>query len=895
VSERNSSVNGTSSGDPFLTTKLHAPPARPGLVPRPHLTERLNRGLAGPGDSFVRRVTLICAPAGFGKTTLVTQWLSSAPRPFTWLSLDEGDNDPARFFTYLVAALQAVDATIGQGAQATLQARRQPPTEALLTDLINDIAATPAPLALVLDDYHVIQTLSIHQQLSFLVEHQPPSLHLVIISREDPPLPLARLRARGHTAEIRQDDLRFGADETDDLLRRVMKLQLSPTEVTALHRRTEGWIAGLQLAALSLRDRDDVREFVDSFTGSHRYILDYLIEEVFQRAPDSVRDFLLKTSILDRFTASLCDAVAERDDSREMLLSLEQANLFIVPLDESRQWYRYHRLFADLLNQQLRRAEPDALVPELHRRASRWYEAEGLPGDAVRHALAASDWERAAGLILQVEEAMLMRGEVVTLLGWLRALPDEALRRHPQLTMSYSWALILTGQLDEAESTLAAAERVAQAIRDQDTQGALLADIAAAQAFIARTRGDDIRTIKLSQRALSLLPQENLSGRSIVALNLGIAHWSSGHLTEAERALREAEHAARRSRNDYARLTALGFLGTVQAAQGRLHEGAEWLREAIRVGGGSPPTALARDTLGALLYEWDDLEAAEKQLERGMELGARSGNVEIQIGGCRILARLRHARGDAEGALDALREAHKLARETDISPLMRARNAACHVQIALAHGDLPMAKRWAEHVTMDADVSRFYPLLGLTPARLLLAKNEKAAAADQLEAWHETAVAAGWQFGAIEVRALQALAAPTVAEALTFLADALALAEAEGYVRTFVDKGEPMERLLRQAGERGLAPDYVQRLLGAFKRPSTPSRRGSQPLVEPLSERELEVLQQLAAHKMNQEIAQMLIISVNTVKTHLKNIYGKLGVHSRQEAVTKASDLDLLP
>jgi LuxR family maltose regulon positive regulatory protein len=357
----------------------------------------------------------------------------------------------------------------------------------------------------------------------------------------------------------------------------------------------------------------------------------------------------------------------------------------------------------------------------------------------------------------------------------------------------------------------------------------------------------------------------------------------------------EAEQAAQRSENHYARLTALGFLGAVHAAQGRLHQAAEWLRQAIRAGRGSPPTALAHDCLSALLYEWNDLEAAAEHLEQGSELGARSGNVEIQIGGYRILARLRQAQGDASAALDALRQAHELAREKDVSPLMRARNAACHVQIALAQGDLPAATHWAEQVTEDADGSRFYPLLGLTPARLLLAQDEKAAAAEQLEGWYDTAVRAGWQFGAIEVRALQALAAATPGEGLAVLAEALLLAEPEGYVRTFVDKGERMAELLRGAAERGLAPAYARGLLGAFARPPAPPRPVTQPLIEPLSDRELDVLHLLVEHKTNQEMAQTLVISVNTVKTHLKNIYGKLGVHSRQEAVAKARELNLLP
>ena len=880
---------------PLLTTKLYIPPVRPELVSRPRLTERLNEGVT-------RKLTLVSAPAGFGKTTLVTEWLNSAEHPFTWLSLDENDNDPARFFTYLLAALQRIDPNIGQAAQAMLQAPQPPPPESLLTSLINDIAATSHLFVLVLDDYHLIHTMPIHQQLSFFLEHQPPQMHLVIATRADPPLPLSRWRARGQTVEIRQADLKFTEEETADFLQRVIQLELSSTDVAALRRRTEGWIAGLQLAALSMRGRDDVHQLVQSFAGSHRYILDYLIEEVFQRQPADVQDFLLKTSILDRFTAPLCNAVTERDDSREVLLALEQGNLFIIPLDESRQWYRYHRLFADLLRHRLDMVCGSKQVALLHARASQWYEANGFPTDAVHHALTGFNWDRAATLILNVSESMLKSGEVTTLLAWLQALPDEEMRARPQLCLSYSWALVLTGQIDAAESYLGQAEQTARGERRRTAQDApaLLGEIIAAQAYIARARGDDRRTIELSQRALSLLPQADLLSRSVVALNLGIAHWSSGHLTEAEQALIEADHAAQQSGNIYARLTALSFLGTIQAAWGRLHQAAEFFRQVIRSGGQSPAIAYAHIEFSALLYEWNDLEAGADHLQRGIELGQRGGNVEVQIGSYRTLARLKQAQGDASAALDALQKAHQLAREKDVPPLIRARNAACHVQIALAQDDLATAIRWAEQATEDADASPFYPLLGLAPARLLLAQNQKAAAAEQLASWYETAVRAGWQFGVVEVRVLQALAAPTPTAALAFLADALALAQPEGYVRTFVDKGEPMAALLREAASQGIAPDYVAKLLAEFetvpqeRRRPEPPPPPAQPLIEPLSERELQVLRLVAAGLSNREVAEALYISVNTVKTHLQRIYGKLGVSSRTAAATKTQELNLL-
>jgi LuxR family maltose regulon positive regulatory protein len=488
----------------------------------------------------------------------------------------------------------------------------------------------------------------------------------------------------------------------------------------------------------------------------------------------------------------------------------------------------------------------------------------------------------------------MSRGEVMTLVGWLQALPDEVVRARPQLCLKYGWPLILTGQLDAAESYLAQAEQAAQ----DDT--AFLGEIVAAQAYIARTRGDARRTIDLSQRALTLLPQDNLSSRSIVALNLGLAHWHRGHLAEAERAITEAEHAALQSGNNHVRLIALGTLGPIQAAQGKLHQAAVLCRQAIRLGEQSPAIALAHNELSALLYEWNDLEAAADHLRRGIELSQRSGNVEVQTGGYRMLARLKQAQGDASAALVALQEAHQLARNHDVTPLVRARNAACHAQIALAQDDIGTAMRWAEQVTEDADASLFYPFLCLTPARLLLAQNKKVAAAEQLEALYEMAVGAGWQFGVIEVRTLQALAAPTPTAALTFLTDALALAQPEGYVRTFVDKGEPMAALLREAALQGIALGYVAKLLAAFGAEApilsapSPPRLPAQPLIEPVSDRELEVLQLLADGLTNQEIAQALHVSINTIKTHLKTIYGKLGVHNRREATARAKKLGLL-
>jgi len=866
----------------ILTTKLHVPPLRSGHVPRPRLVGKLNPGPDG-------RITLVSAPAGYGKTTLVVEWLaqsqSTAPK-VSWLSLDEHDNDPVRFLTHLIAALQQVNEGLGEATLSLLQAPQPPPPEAVIGALINDIASLPAPFILVLDDYQVIHELGMHRQLGFLVEHQPRQVQLVIITREDPPLPLARLRARGQMVEICQEDLRFSLEECADFLNHVMGLQLAAPDVAALEHRTEGWIAGLQLAGLSMRGREDLPGFIEAFTGSSRYVLDYLIGEVLEQQPAEVQDFLLKTSILGRFTGRLCDVVTGQQGSGEILQALDQSNLFVVPLDQSRSWYRYHHLFAELLTQRLRstRAHSES---ELHHLASAWFEAEGLLPEAIQHALAAADWERAADLLEGESVTMLRRGELATLLGWLKALPNEVVFKRPELSRDCGWALTLTGQLDGAEGFLQNAEASAGG------DGTLLGTILVAQAYHLRARGDNAGAIERGQRALDLLPESDPLSRSLVALTLGLAHWSSGNLQEAETALLEVDRAAQQSHNHYARMTALSYLGVIQAIRGHLRRAAEMCRQAIEMGGQSPPVAPAHIELGALLYEWNDLESAARHLQIGIGLCQRTGNLMILSDGYRMLALLQQARGEPEAALATLQLAHQLAYDHEVTPLTRMRNAACHVQLALAGGDLAGAQHWAEQVTGPADASPFYPLLGLAPARLLLADGEKAQAAETLAEVYATASRAGWGSGMVEVRLLQAVAASAPAEALGFLADALEGAQPEGFVRTFLDKGESMrlllERLRSQGGER---KEYILALLAAFGGQGGAS--ASQPLVEPMSERELEILRLLADGLSNQEIAKRLVISVGTTKSHVHHILGKLSSGSRMQAVARARELGLL-
>ena len=864
----------------LLLTKLFAPPTRPNLVLRPRLVHRLNAGLHPS-----RKLTLVSAPAGYGKTTLVTEWLQDIQALIAWLSLDVSDNDPARFFAYLIAALQQIDGRIGKNTRALLQSPQPLPPEVMLTTLCNEITDAPASFILVLDDYHVISSLPIHQQLDFLVEHRPPPMHLVIVTREDPPLPLSRLRARGQMVEIRQEDLRFLPEECEDFLRRVMGLDLLADDIASLERRTEGWIAGLQLAALSMQGRTDLPGFVKAFTGGSHYVLDYLIEEVFEQQSVDEQDFLLRTSILDQLSGSLCDAVAGRTGSAVLLDRLEHANLFIIPLDQSRTWYRYHHLFAELLRQRL---HSTGTIPEkeLHCLASQWFSDEGLFSEAIHHALAASDWVRAAELISDHSVMMLRRGELMTLLGWLKSLPDEVVFERPQLCRDYGWALTLTGQFDRAAPYLDRAERALQGDAEK------LGQVLVAQAYLARTRGEFARSIALANRALALIQESDVLHRSMVTFTLGLAYFRSGQLAEAEQALLEACQAARLSGNDYAKLTALGFLGAIQMMQGKLHRAEEYYRQALQEAQGSPTAAQAQVFLGTILYEWNDLGAATEHLAQGLKASQYIGNRMIQADAYRALASLKQAHGDFSAAQEMLRELRQVLSESE-APVLHADAAACHVKIALAQGDVASATHWAEQIMAGIETAALSPQYGLAQACLSLAQGQQAIAAEMLAGIYEQVSRVGFKSGMIETRALQALAAPTPADALLLLKDALRKARPEGFIRTFVDYGNPMKALLdRLKSQGGELKDYILTLMAAFD--ETGRATIPQPLVEPLSERELDVLQLLEQGMSNREIAQRLVVSVGTVKTHVHSIIEKLGVQSRAQAVAQAKELKLL-
>ncbi|MGD2158780.1 MAG: hypothetical protein PVG32_18015, partial [Anaerolineales bacterium] len=554
----------------LLTTKIERPPARQALVPRPRLIEQLNEGLRS-GNKLI----LISAPAGFGKTTLVSEWVNSMSlgaekekqieNRIAWLSLDVGDNDPMRFITYLIAALQSVDQEIGQAAQAMMQAPQPPPPEAYLTTLINDIAETEQSIILVLDDYHLIQSLPIHQQFGFLLEHQPSQMHLVIASREDPPLPLPQMRVRGQMVEIRQDDLRFSPDECADFLQGVMGLEISSEDVATLERRTEGWIAGLQLAALSMQGSSDQRAFVRSFAGDSRHVLDYLIEEVFERQPAEVQEFMLKTSILERLCAPLCDAVAERKDSQDALFMLERANLFVVPLDQSREWYRYHRLFAELLRQRLRTSGLYNEV-QLHVRARQWYETNGFMIQAVHHALAANDWGEAGRVIGLAAPKIIQNGQLATLHGWIDALPDEHVHKSLELVTIKGWTSLMMGDIETAGVYAELAEGLLPADAPPDSR----APLTALRSSLALTQQDIANAIELSQETLELIDeQDDYFLRGMALNNMAQAHMLVGDLPAATATYREMVRLSQKAGHSPTTISALANLAAL------LHQGAK--------------------------------------------------------------------------------------------------------------------------------------------------------------------------------------------------------------------------------------------------------------------------------------------------------------------------------
>jgi LuxR family transcriptional regulator, maltose regulon positive regulatory protein len=923
----------------LLATKLYRPRARPDLVVRPRLFARLDAGLQG-------MLTLVCAPAGFGKTTLLAAWLRRTERPAAWLGLDAEDSDPTVFLRYLVAALQTLAPEVGATLLTLLQSP-PPPLETLLIALLNDLAMLPQNSILVLDDYHVLEAPPIHQAVSFLLDHLPPVLHLVIATREDPPLPLARLRARGQVAELRAEQLRFTADEAAVFLTDVMGLPLSTAEVAALETRTEGWIAGLQFAALAMHDRDDYAGFIAAFTGSNRFVVDYLADEVLSRQPAHIQTFLLQTSILDPMCGPLCDAillgrtesghphgqprtlednlgsqfsVLSSGDSHSQLLleQLERANLFVTPLDAERRWYRYHHLFAEVLRERLRRGASTTELVTLHRRASAWYEQASLISQAVQHALAGRAFGQAAALVEQVAPAMIQHTELAKLLTWLGALPADVVQARPLLGLYYAWGLFLSGQMKQAATHLEAIEAVLatdEAKQTPEVQG----HAAAMRAYLVRETGDLAATIALSRHALAHLPEQDSLLRAMVILNLAIAHYLLGEFDLASQLLTEIIADGQTPQRMANTLSALYLNTLVLRAQGALQQAFQLCQNGLELVARSgwqnfPAVGFLYVAFGDLLREHNELRMAAEYLEKGINLGQEGGHPHILIIGHVWLAWLRQTQGDVAGSHEAIGAALQLVRQHQVSPFWPLPSAACYqARLWIAQGNLAAASHWGQTSRLNqagTPGAYLYEVEDVTLARLLIAQGNLEAAEARLLQLHHTAASAQRSGSLIEILILQAMtcAAQKRGEAaLSALAQALSLAEREGFVRLFLDEGAPMARLLQAAQTRGIAPEYVETLLAAFAKdegarmrderaaaPLHPSSFIPQSLVEPLTSRELEVLQLLADGSSNSEIAQSLIISLGTTKKHIANIFGKLAAQSRTQAVARARALKLL-
>jgi len=883
---------------PILATKLYVPPPRPNVVQRSRLIERLSEGLQ-------RKLTLISAPAGFGKTTLVSEWIAGCERPAAWLSLDCEDADPIRFLTYLVAALQTIAADIGAGVLGGLQSPQPPPPEAMLTTLLNAISGIPDHLILVLDDYHCIAAQPVDHALTFLLDHLPPQMHLVIATREDPHLPLARLRVRDQLTELRVADLRFTPAEAAGFLNQVMGLHLSADDIDALERRTEGWIAGLQLAAISLQGHHDATSFITSFTGSHHFVLDYLTEEVLQRQPARVQTFLLRTSILDRLCGPLCDAVLldPSASGQATLEYLEHANLFLVPLDNERRWYRYHHLFADLLRQRLHQStvapagdetgDAGPSVAELHVRASVWYEDNDLEIDAFQHAAAANDVERAVRLIEGKGMPLHFRGAVGPVLNWLKSLPTTVLDAWPMLWTAYASTSLALGQTTGIEEKLVAAEAALQGAEPDDTTRDLIGRIAAIRATLATSQYQIETVIDQSRRALEYLHPNNLAFRTSTAWKLGFAYFLQGDRAAARQAYTDVISIGQASGNVIYTVLASTGLGILQEGENQLALAAQTYRRVLHLIGDAPqPIAGCEAHLGLarICYEWNALDAAQEHGQQSLQLARQQENTDRFVACEVVLARLKLAQGDVAGAAALLAQVGQAARQRNFVHRL-PEVATAHVVALLRQGHLEAAARLAETHALP-----------ISQARVHLAQGDPSAALAALEPWRQQVEARGWEDERLKVMVLQAVALQAHGEqdqAVRVLLDALALAEPGGFIRLFVDEDLPMAQLLSTAAARGLKSDYVEKVLAVFEAVEQKHEDGlyplpAQSLIEPLSLREIEVLRLIAQGCSNQEISERLFLALDTVKGHNRKIFGKLQVQRRTEAVARARELGLL-
>jgi LuxR family transcriptional regulator, maltose regulon positive regulatory protein len=877
----------------LITTKFYVPPASPGLVIRPRLLQRL---AAAADYSF----TLVSAPAGFGKTTLLAEWVrqNQSKNSVAWISLDESENDLVRFWEYLIAALKTVLPGIGEMSLTLLHSSTPLPIESVLAPLINDLAAIQTDCFLVLDDYHFINLKSVHDSIVFFLEHLPPRLHLVIATRKDPPLPLSRLRGKGMLLEIRADDLRFNEDEASALLNGPGCLTFTSDDIRSLNRQTEGWAVGLKMVTLSLQGEKDIPAFLSGFAEKQRYITDYLFEEVLQRQPPEVRDFLLKTSVLDRLSGSLCDAVTGKTDSRKMLARLESDNLFVVPLDASRDWYRYEHLFAGLLRNRLELELGKDGVKELQIKASLWYEHSGLVEEAIHQAFAAREWKRVMKLLLEpdtLEKYGITGNHGGTLFRWMKSIPEELLITEPQLYCEYIWTLILTGQLNSAESCLKILEQAAA--DDSRLQGR----IATIRTYICRILSDAEHIEDYARKAMLLLPPEDDSERAIVYESLAMVFAGAGRHEEAESLAKDAYRIFTRVGDQLSIIAPLKTLGVIKLYQGKLYQADTLLRQALGIAEQHLENIFTLILLGFIYCEWNDLETAMKYLTRSLEAGrisdaGLSSGSYLMVYACMTIVRVKIAQGDNVSAAEVLHRCDQILAENKNIPSLSAQVSAAHINLAIAQEDAESTSKWIDKLAeYEANFPGFSPQNAI---RRIYLRSENPAGL--LQAAYERCNTAGLGYDAIGVRLGQALISPIPSESLSFLAEALTKAEPEGLIRIFADEGMALAPLLRQAISQGIKPVYAAKLLAIIE--AEDRRRklhgtaipSFSPVAGLLSERELEVLKLIQEGLTNPQIAARLVISLNTTKTHVHHILEKLDAGTRTRAITRARELKLI-
>ena len=841
------------------------------------------------------------------------------PPPATaWLSVDKEDNDPERFWTYFVAALQSVQPDLGQRCLEMLETGKAPSIKAVLTTLVNDISRADRDFVLVLDDYHEVTSRSVHESLAFLIDHLPPQAHLVLATRIDPPLPLARLRVRGQLNELRAADLRFTTQEAAAFFNDIMDLGLTTDNVKALDSLTEGWIASIRMAAISMQGCENIASFIAEFAGTHRHVMDYLVEEVLGRQKVSVQQFLVRTSVLDRLCVPLCNAVTGSENGQEMLDHLQSANLFVVQLDESRKWFRYHHLFSDLLRDRLQKTQADR-IPALHRRASAWFEHEGLTSEAIYHALAAKDLDRAADLIESVAVPLISQGKISAPQAWLEKLPEDVILSRPWLCIGLANVRSARGQLAAVQPLVEAVEAILsragadKTLGDAEAERRIRNHLTSLRIPLVLARGEIDEAIRLCHEALEQSPEDQPTVRCMSVLLLGLAHWMKADMPKAMLCLEEATVYGQTTGNYFITLVAMGHLADIHLRQGRLHQAAETSRKAIRLGtewGGGEPlpaTSYAHICLAQILYQWNEIEEAIHYVNRAIELGRQGVQLTIAVMAVPGLAPLTELIGQTTALSDALDELEGVATASR-SAMMARVTASWRARLSLARGDIGQALQWAATRETPGGVSDdglefALEFEYLTLARLKIARGQLQGVPAMLDRVRKRAEAEGRMGSVLEILVLLATtlrAQGRTDEAMATLQRALSLGEAEGYVRVFVDAGEPMAELLRSALARQIMPDYVSVLLAAFGTPtgqdgSTPFfGRRVKPTIEPITGRELEVLRLLAAGASNRQIAEELVLVTGTVKAHLLNIYRKLDVHNRTQAVARARELSLL-